>query len=233
MKFISKNKKMLIFVFIPIIIYMSGCSNNFATGDNYINSYFFKPEQISIEYEGFFLPLSCTEIQQDIILNIIEISTFEDGTLFALELDQLDVMDPLDEISMGGRYLGYFYVMDDTIYRMRLLSFDGFTDEKTEEIIALIEKDQESFFNECDIVCSESGTDDIPDENGWHTYVEVDGDRRVFNMYNEYVSGTKEYEQIIWEKGKGITYYKHGSGSMLMHIEFGLNLYENIEEGSY
>ena len=61
-------------------------------------------------------------------------------------------------------------------------------------------------------------------ENGYHSFVEVDGERRIFRYYNDYFYGSKEYLLIVWEKEKGIVYYMRGNGAMNMHVEFGVDL---------
>ena len=76
------------------------------------------------------------------------------------------------------------------------------------------------------IVCCEKGTEDITDDNGYHAYVEVDGDKRIFRYYNDYFYGSKEYMLMVWEKGQGITYYIHGNGAKNMHVEFGSHIKE-------
>ena len=227
--FIKRYKSFLILMLLVLYINVGCGYNSFIDEQNkYENPYFFTEDQVRIEYEGFFVPLSCREIEENIHLNIIKIKEFEDEILYALELDQLETTeDPLDEIRMGGRYLGYFYVTPNTIYRMPLPDMNGFTSEQNEKIIRLIQESKVEFLSHCTVVCNEEGTEDIADENGWHEFVEVDGDKRIFHMYNDYAGGTKEYENIVWEKGKGIIYYMHGSGSMLMHVEFGVDLNEN------
>ena len=58
--------------------------------------------------------------------------------------------------------------------------------------------------------------------------MEVDGDKRVFHLYNDYTDGTREYGQMVWKKGTGLVYYRHGTGGMKMHIE----LWGDIEADS-
>lgn len=220
----EKSFKCICLILISILC-ISGCNQKSA-----VNPYFFNSDDTRVEYEGFFYPLSYNEIEQNINLNITKIQSFKNGDLFTLELDQLDVTDPLDEISWGQRYLGYFYVTEDIIYRMaepnllREQQKAGFSDELTQKVIRLIEENERDFLAQCVIVCNENGTENIVDENENHQFVEVDGERRIFHIYNDYVGGTREYQEIVWEKGKGITYYKHGSGSMRMHVEFGIDL---------
>lgn len=198
-------------------------------GNKVTNGFFFKDGQETVEYEGIFFPLSCNIIKQNIELQIRKVMAFDEATLWALELEQLDVADPEDEIRRGGQYPGYFYVMEDKIYQMPLPDMNGYSQERDDEVIQMIQDDKENFLERCRLVCSEEGTENIADEEGWHEYVEVDGEKRIFHMYNDYTGGTKEYEHIVWERGKGITYYHHGAGSGLMDVEIGLNLYESVK----
>lgn len=212
----------IIFLLFCIFLGCIICESN--KNQNINNPYFFPKEITKVNYDGYFIPLSSNEIRQNIILNINPLQTFEEGTLFTLSLDQLDVSDPFDKIAMGRDKLGYFYVTEEAIYRMHLTYGEAFTDEENNKIIESIKSNKTNFLKNWDIVCCENGTIDTVDEKGWHNYIEVFGNKRIFHFYNDYTSGTRYYEQIIWEKNKGIIYYKSGSGSMLMHIEFGLNL---------
>lgn len=62
-------------------------------------------------------------------------------------------------------------------------------------------------YDRCVIVCNEGGTEDAEDENGMHGYVERNGNQRIFHGYCDTVNGRKEYETIVWEKGRGIICY--------------------------
>lgn len=192
--------------------------------ENTQNPFFYNPNEKKVAYEGYIYPLSYSgEIWTDVYLNIKEIERFDDGILYALELDQIDVDDPWDGIEWGRRYLGYFYVTDDIIYNWAT-TMDGFTEESNHEAIRMLREDEKAFLESCYIVCCESGTEDIVDELGYHAFVEADGDRRIFRYYNDYYYGTKGYQLMVWEKGKGLVYYIYGEGSMRMHIEFGVDL---------
>lgn len=197
------------------------------------NPYFFINNQTEVQYEAFIYPLSCNEIWETVTLDIREVNTFENGTLYELELRQIDVEDELDEIAWDRRYLGYFYVTVDKIYRHALWTMDGFTEEQTEYLVQLLRSDEQAFLEECVIVCSEEEIPDEVDENGYHTMVEVDGDRRIFRYYNDYDGGTRPYKRMIWEKGKGLVYYMYGAGAMLMHIELYADevILENMKNG--
>lgn len=183
------------------------------------NKYFFDKNEMQIEYDGVLYPLSSREIKQDIILDVTVIKKLERGTLFKLELEQPPVEDELDEMRMGSRYLGYYYVTEDAIYLRPLGDMEGYTDEKDHMIVEEILENEDKFKQECYIVCSEEETSDKPDENGWYSYVEAVGDRRIFYLYNNRNSGTTEYCKIIWQKGVGMVYYLHGSGDRLMEVE--------------
>ncbi len=193
------------------------------------NPYFYKSIEKKVEYEGYFYLWNYTDIWQTISLNIMKLETFENGILYALELDQLEVSDPLDEINLGRRYLGYFYVTEQTVYYVSA-AMEGYTEEENRKIIDRIQKNEAKFIEESIIVCCENGTNDITNEQGYHAFVEVNGERRIFRYYNDYFYGSKEYMLIVWEKGNGIVYYVHGNGNKNMHIEFGVNLQKEQQE---
>ena len=195
--------------------------------DKCSNAYFYAEGETAHTYEGYFYLHSYTELWQDVDLYITELESFSDGTLYALELEQPELSDPLDEL-YGHKYIGYFYVTDKIIscYKDHMTNEDGFSDENNKRIIEWIKRDEADFLEHSTIVCCEEGTEDITDENGYHAYVEVDGDRRIFRDYNDYFYGSKGYMLMVWEKGKGLIYYMQGNGSMNMHVEFGHNIKE-------
>lgn len=208
-----------------IVVLLVGSNNTYYKSSkfNHRNPFFYEMEEKKIEYEGYFYPYSYREIWQNIDLSIMELYSLKNGNLYALQLEQLEVSNPLDEIKLGRRYLGYFYVTDQIIYYMPS-SVEGYTNEKNREIIDCLQTNEKKFCDDCYIVCCESGTRDIMDENGYHSFVEVDGERRIFRYYNDYFYGSKEYLLIVWEKEKGIVYYMRGNGAMNMHVEFGVDL---------
>lgn len=228
-----KPKRNIAFYYVVVAFLLLMIICMMRRGNKGTNAFFFKDGQETVEYEGEFFPLSCNLIRQNIELKIRKVMVFDEATLWALELEQLDVADPEDEIRMGGQYLGYFYVIEDKIYQMPLPDMNGYSQERDDEVIQMIRDDKAKFLERCRLVCSEEGTENIADEEGWHAYVEVDGEKRIFHMYNDYTGGTKEYERIVWEKGKGITYYHHGVGAGLMDVEIGLNLYESVKTEEY
>lgn len=196
-------------------------SNHMEINDNI---YFFSKNNTVVEYEGYIVPLSGNGVRQKVKLNINMLEKIDDGNLYLLRLDALEVNDPLDQIPTRHQTLGCFYVTSDKIYHS-VLPFDKvYSDEENQNIVNGLKNDIYTSLSSWDIVCIENGTNDIPDKNNYHKYVEVDENKRIFHLYNDYVGGTRGYKKIIWEKNKGITYYKSGSGSMLMHIE--LECYE-------
>ena len=191
----------------------------FSDGELVYNDYFFPSGQTRVEYDGIIYPLSCEEIRQDIDLNIMEVAKGNTGILYKLELDQPPVEDSLEMISMGRRYLGYYYVTKENIYLRFVEGMDGYTEETDKKIVEELQADEEAFIENCFVICSKENTDRVPDELGYYSYVEIEGDCCTFKRYNSYMGGTKDYYIIKWEKGKGIVYYLHGAGSRLMEIE--------------
>lgn len=222
-----RNSKIKIFVLVALLL-VAGIVMVWlmVTSQPISNPYFFEKGITGQEYEGYIYPLSSKEIRENVALKIARLEEFRDSELYALELKQLDVTDTEDMISMGRQYLGYFYVKDSQIYRLPVKDYAGFTEEQTQSIIKVIREDEKSFLDMCHIVCSEGEIDDAVDDQGYHSGIKADGNQRIYYFYNEDTSGTKDYEKIVWEKGKGIVYYQRGAGNMLMHIEFGVDLEE-------
>ena len=188
------------------------------------NVYFYDAEETVHTYEGYFYLHTYTDIWRNVDLHITNLESFSKGNLYALELEQPEFSDPFDKL-LSRKYIGYFYVTDDVIYYLAA-NEHGYTDENNSAIISQIKRDEEKFLKQCIIVCCEDGTENITDENGYHAYVEVDGERRIFRYYNDYLYGSKDYMLMVWDKGNGLTYYVHGNGAKNMHVEFGNNIKE-------
>ena len=225
MKMSGKHNMFLFTALVVVLMIYINRQNNNATIQEYEsqNPYFYTTTEQKVEYEGYFYTHSYRDIWQNIDLYITNLQTFENGALYTLELEQLESTDPLDKIALGRRYLGYFYVTDNAIYYTSA-TMEGYSDAENRRILRQIQTDEAAFLEECDIVCCENGTVDVTDENGYHAFVETDGDRRIFRFYNDYFYGSKDYKLIVWEKGKGIVYYIHGNGAKNMHIEFGADI---------
>lgn len=188
------------------------------------NTYFYESEETIHTYEGYFYLHSYTDLWQDVELYITRLDSFSNGILYMLELEQPESSNPYDEL-LNRKYIGYFYVTDEIIYYLPA-SEEGYTDENNSRVIEKIQCGGADFPEQCMIVCCENATGNIADDNGYHAYVEVDGDKRIFRFYNDYIYGSKEYMLMVWEKGQGITYYIHGNGAKNMHVEFGRNIKE-------
>lgn len=225
-KNIVKNKVCIFLFLMGVIILVILFFFVWRENKSIDNEYFFDKNEMQIEYDGVLYPLSSREIKQDIILDVTILQKMEQGTLFKLELEQPPVEEELDEMRMGSRYLGYYYVTKDTIYLRPLGDMEGYTDEKDNMIVEEVLEDEEKFKRECYIVCCEEETSDKPDKNGWYSYVERVGDRRIFYLYNGSNSGTTEYCKIVWQKGAGMVYYLHGAGNRLMEVE----LYRKVQD---
>lgn len=206
---------------------------NYDTGlykKNERNPFFFSDDLKMAKYESYIYPLSYEEIlEEDINLKIDLVKQFDEGNLYTLELIQYPVEDVMDTISMGKRYLGYFYVNKDGIY-LSSSNMDGYPEEKTAELIDLITNDKYNLLNYFCLVCSDEETEIVDGE--WVYKIEVNGDERTFKYYSTYTSGTRAYLLITWKLNKGIVHYVTGDGSMRMHTEFGTDLenqrYEDI-----
>ncbi len=215
-------RKLVTFISLACLVLFTVIFVRYRFNHNISNEYFFDLETTNVEYEGYIVPLSGNEIRQKVQLNISLLENFNDGDLFILKLDPLDIEDPWDQMLLQCQTLGYFYVTSDKIYRYSLPYDKYYSSEDNQKVINNLKNEPNDFLNNCDIVFTEEGSNDVLDEDNYHKYVEVNGEKRIYHFYNEDVSGTKYYEEIVWEKNKGITYYKSGSGSKKMHIEFGV-----------
>jgi hypothetical protein len=166
-------------------------------------------------------------------LSIEKIETFDSGSLYILRINQIDVSqlddpnpDGWDKISYGFENLGYFFVTENEIYKSH--TRDEFSaDERAMLIHSFNESVDDALLeNNFVVVSSENGTEIINDD-GWYSYVTVEGDTRIYHAHHEYHNQvTRHYERIVWEKGNGIVHYVTGIGAMRGHVEFGKDLYE-------
>ncbi len=187
------------------------------------NNFFFEDNQTQVICDVLINNLEGEERTYELNINIEKLEEFENGTLYRMELEQPETEDPIDQIGMGRSYLGYYYVTKDEIYLRPLYEYNetrGYTEETDQTVIEGIQKDEQLFLeDECRLVNCKEGIDRITDENGWNSYVKVIGNTHIYYLYNNYTSGTKEYQKIIWQKGKGMIYYLHGAGDRKMEVE--------------
>ncbi len=88
------------------------------------NPYFYQNQEKVVEYEGYFYLHTYRVIRQNINLNITKLGTFEHGTLYTLELDELDTTDPYEMLTSERKYIGYYYVTEDAIYMRGASGFE-------------------------------------------------------------------------------------------------------------
>lgn len=174
--------------------------------------FFFKKEVSHITYN---CNLSIYEpVQKEINLYIREVAELKEGKLYELKLDNIEGI-PNERLN-----LGYFYVLEDRIYKLR----------PTEENLNKIKSKQE-LPGDYAIVCQDKELKDSlgKNERGWHRYIEINGDKREFHSYNNLVE-TGYYESFTWEKSKGLIYYQSGFGAERDAIELQLNNPEGVNE---
>jgi len=205
----------VVWVCVCLMVFFMGRTESMYDG----NSFFFAEGVKEVSYSGYIVPLSGEEVREEVTLNIRAVHEFAESELFSIMIESLDVEDSFDQISIDSGNLGYYFVTNNIIYRLKLSAEDENWAQIDEKIIRRLVDEKESFLDEWDIVCSEEEW--VYSDGEWHQSVKASGERRIYHLYSDYVGGTRYYEYIVWEKGEGIVYYKSGSGNMLMHIEFG------------
>lgn len=192
------------------MIINNSCQNKIK----YDNQYFFKDDILSVTYKGSFM--FWNPLNRPIILCINKVASFNDGEVYLLRLNQIEVTEPLDKIPEDRLQLGHFYVTKDKIYRLCYTDNSIYFVNHYKKGIT-----ENNFIKESQIVCQEDELKDSLGENakGWHEFIEIDGDKRRFVSYNNIVN-TGFYENIVWEKDKGLIYYRSGYGAGKETIEF-------------
>lgn len=186
---------------VPVVANQGGDITNMEAAENV----FFFDSGISEQvYGGQFLFDDIVE--EDTKLSISKIADLKNGNLYELKLD------PIEGVPQERLSLGYFYVQEDTIYKL---------EPTTENLDQL--KTSEELPDDSVIVCQDQEIKDTlgEDEPGFHHYVEAAGDKRVYHSYNNEVS-TGYYESFAWEKGKGLINYRSGYGAESESIELQL-----------
>ncbi len=160
------------------------------------NTFFFKNNITEATYSGTFA--FGEDVQNvDVQLNIEQIAQLKDGAVYELELE------PVDGVGEERLNLGYFYVQKNTIYKFSA------SQENLESLKSSGKLPEDSV-----IVCQEKVLKDNSgeDEPGFHYYIEVDGNKRVYHSYND-MTGTGYFESFTWEKNKGLVSYRSGFGA--------------------
>lgn len=197
-------KKALVIIFAIVLIVISFIIANNISNDKNESSYFFTNNISEQNYKGKFLFDDI--IEQDVTLNINELANLKYGKLYELKLD------PIEGINDERLNLGYFYVQGDKIYKI----------EPTEQNLDML-KTNEELPKDTVIVCQDTQIEDSLDDNeqGFHHYLDVNGDKREYHSYNNQVS-TGYYESFTWKKDIGLTNYRSGYGAENDSIELQL-----------
>lgn len=221
-------KQFIIVTFMIAVVILSACAQNDSTAETDVysptpspdnpkgltidgtdptpvgNLFFFADNDSPPVYQGLFI--FDDTIEKDVILHIDEVADLSYGTLYELTLE------PIEGVPDTCLSLGYFYVRQDTIYKINPTQAD------LNQLLAGEELPKDSL-----LVCQNEAIQDTleEDEKGFHQYLDVNGDRREFHSYNNQVE-TGYYESYIWEKGKGLIYFKNGFGAGRASIELEL-----------
>ncbi len=165
------------------------------------NPFFFKSNLSQFSYKGNFL--FDDVVEKDVKLYIREVTKLKHGKLYELKFDSVEGV-PDDRLS-----LGFLYVKEDKIYKI---------DPTEENLNMLIEKGEVP--NDSAIICQNEAIKDTlsEDEQGWHQYLDINGDIREYHSYNNQVE-TGFYESFVWERNKGLIKYRSGFGAERDSIE--------------
>lgn len=171
------------------------------------NPFFFSDDALTPRYNASIMFQDI--VKKEVPLHIKKVASYENGCLYAFTLDTIEGV-PEERLD-----LGYYYVLDNIIYKVDL------TDE---ELATLKTSDiQRITDNNTIVICQEEAIPDplTEDEKGFHYSLTVDGDRREFHSYhNDVESGY--YESYTWEKDKGLVHYRSGYGAERDAIELQL-----------
>lgn len=170
-----------------------------------VNDFFFKGEVAQESYKGKFF--FGTMEEKKVKLDIIKVAVIKYGTLYRLKLEETEGV-PNDRL-----ILGYFYVQQDKIYKINP------TQENLEELKVRGEVPEGSV-----LVCQQEQAKDIlgEKEKGLHQYITAEGDKREYHSYNNQTE-TGYYEELIWERNKGLVGYKSGYGAEKEAMELQIN----------
>lgn len=230
------RKLFILLILVPITLSVTSCgfseSRYISPKNEHISNPFFFPEGIgSLSFEGRFILPSTNVVEQNANLNINLLGVFENGQLWTLGIDQIDTRlienpDPFDYISEGFENLGYFFVTEESIYHR--FTSSGFSAKENDLLINSFYENFDETLNEFKIVMALEDTEREADEDGWFSYIEVDGDTVTYSNYyaRHFYSGTRHYMRIVWRRGEGIVHYVAGMGMMRIHVEFGQKLLE-------
>ena len=176
------------------------------------NQFFFQNICEPIYYEATYTFADSKDLPDRIALIVTEREKTESGILYEMRLDYNKEFSGRDYFGWDRFWLGYFFVQGQEIYLLR--------NEKLSDIIG----NEKELINRGTLICNYEGVSDELGEEGWHSYITVDGNRREYHSYN---NGTETgfYEAFIWEQGKGLISYRSGIGAEGDAIELQLDTY--------
>ncbi|MEI6100568.1 MAG: hypothetical protein WCP73_01910 [Eubacteriales bacterium] len=175
-----------------------------STADIVQNPFFFAIGIEQAGYQGAFLFNDAAQVQATLHIN--KVTDLKNGVLYELKLDPIEGV-PDDRLS-----LGYFYVQPDKIVKTAA----------TEENLGILKSGKMP--DGSSIVCQDKELKDAlgKDAPGFHQYITVDGNQRVYHSYNNQTE-TGYYESYTWEKGRGLIAYRSGFGAEKDSMELQLN----------
>lgn len=167
------------------------------------NPYFFAGASSATYHGTFAFP---DDVETDVSLKIEKLAAPQTGTLYHL------VLGSVADVPANRLDIGYFFVEPDRIYRV----YDAGDDIKKLESNGTVPDGSP-------VVCQEKALPDALGSaaKGWHQSIKIDGDKRRYESYNDTVD-TGYYDNITWERGKGIVHYESGYGAGRDSIELDL-----------
>lgn len=207
-------KKLKLLIVVTMLFFLFGCSDKNSTGEEISTDFF--SEGLTTQRMNVNTSFE-SELPDKMDLCINQVLEFQEGALYELRLDyENDFSGRVDE--NGDRlHLGYFYVENDRIFRIRETDADNIITCSAEEL-----KEKGT------LVCSpNSVVDKSEGEKGFHERIETDADICTYFSYNDTIE-TGFFENITWERGKGLVKYESGYGAMRDYL--GLSRSENTSE---
>ncbi|WP_026652686.1 hypothetical protein [Butyrivibrio proteoclasticus] len=188
------KKRHMIFAFILLLVLIVGVSYYNYDKNKYVsyeknNSFF--PDEGEYTYtvtKFFFEDISELTVKVDLL------EAYDHGSVYQISIQYDDI--PQRYYYTADRYeIGLFYVADDTIYLMT------YHDEIPSE---------DTFLSDGMIVYSSSGEEQNPADYGMR--IEYDDNSYECRFWNPLVE-SGYYCDMVWTKGKGLTYFRSGFGA--------------------
>lgn len=217
-----------------ILILLAGALSLISCGDiekEDAEAYWF-PSDMEVQRVNVETSIS-GEVPGEMGLLVTHVASYPDGNLYELRLDYNEEFTCRSYDGCDRRHLGYFYVEEDSVYRVRVIdegfkaSFD--TSDTADGTAVITQNDDITTWSEQDlkskgtIVCSNRDIDDRieKEEQGFHEVIETDGNCSMYQSWYNRVE-TDFYERFTWERGKGLVYYESGYGAASFNLEITL-----------